>query len=328
MFGRMGRITQTNLESASGIPHRDVSIFSCPVAIMSHQDSAEDRPAGNFIDTTPAPSPISMGPIVDHQMGRSSPAPTSSPKMPYLQQNWRPRWIDLDAVRSPTGTGHVQLHRPRDKPADVVSHPSWDAPIEDWGHYFWSSPETARSTKGIRWLKNNKGIKLRQVRGFILVASRAPSNHQNDQNNQVWHRACAELLAFPRRYEEYVSRGLNISTEKVTKAVEASMSNTYTDKLAARELALQGVTVNEVNDAQPYGFFLLLDNRSHPIMGKEIWALIDEINKVPKNIVEAVPRFEPQVYLEPSGVLISTKASSSRKSPTPEISDDEDDYRY
>ncbi|KAG5223756.1 hypothetical protein IMY05_C0097000200 [Salix suchowensis] len=224
-----------------------------------------------------------------------------SPWMPYLRQNWRrPQWI-------------------KDKHPDAVRSRA------EWGHYFWSSPKTVRFTNGIRWPKNNNGIKLRQVRGFILVASRAPFGRRS---SQVWHRACAELLAFPRRYEEYVSKGLYVSKDKVMRA--ARVSDTYTDESAANELALQGVTVDEVNDAQPYGFFWLLDNRFHSTMGEGIRAIVDEINKIPKSTVEAVPRLEPQVYPEPSKILISasSKASSSRKSPTPEISDDEDDYRY
>ncbi|KAG5222766.1 hypothetical protein IMY05_C2141000200 [Salix suchowensis] len=388
--------------------------------IMSHQDSAGDAKAqSNFMHTTPAPSPIYMGPVIDYQMGESPPAPTSSfnakppsskitpavppqvdpvnaewrippswvpadahvslidgkwragadkdnalrnealnlpppgdplsvldsprtltkarsrgvichflgesrgedpssavfPWMPYLRQNWRrPQWIKdkhPDAVRSRAGTGRVQRRRLRDKPADAVGRPSWDAPIEEWGHYFWSSPKTVRFTNGIRWPKNNNGIKLRQVCGFILVASRAPFGHRSSQ-------AIRGI-----RLE-----GLYVSKDKVMRA--ARVSDTYTDESAANELALQGVTVNEVNDAQPYGFFWLLDNRFHSTMGEGIRAIVDEINKIPKSTVEAVPRLEPQVYPEPSKILISasSKASSSRKSPTPEISDDEDDYRY
>ncbi|KAF9487477.1 hypothetical protein BDN71DRAFT_1513932 [Pleurotus eryngii] len=159
-----------------------------------------------------------------------------------------------------------------------------------------------------------------------MIASRAPFE---DTNSGIWHRACAELLAFPRRYENYVSSGLSISKARVVQI--AKVANEYTDQSAAHELARQGVTVDEVHDAQPYGFFWLLDNRFHTEMGQRIRELVGVINKIPKHIVDAVPRFEPQVYLDPLKVLVSdhnpTEASSSCRS-TLQVSDDEEDDYY
>lgn len=249
--------------------------------------------------------------------------------MSYLRQNWRqPQWIKdkhPDAIRSRrSGIGHIERRR---KKAAFVSRPRWDAPLEDWGHYFWSSPKTVRFTDGLRLPNNNNGIKLRQVRGYIMVASRAPFK---DTERQIWHRACAELLAFPRRYEDYVSNGLLIPKGRIMQA--AKVTENYTDQSAAHELARQGVTVDEVHDAQPYGFFWLLDNRFHTEMGQGIKELVKAINEIPKHVIDAVPRFEPQVYPDPSKVLISdynpTEASSSRRSKSQASDDGGDDYDF
>ncbi|KAJ8690133.1 hypothetical protein PTI98_011591 [Pleurotus ostreatus] len=231
--------------------------------------------------------------------------------MSYLRQNWRqPQWIKdkhPDTVRSRRpGSGHVKRRRQNNKVVPV-SRPRWDAPLEDWGHYFWSSPKTVRFTDGLRLPNNNNGIKLRQVRGYVMVASRAPFEATE---RQIWHRACAELLAFPRRYEDYVLNGLSISNGRI----------------------MQPAKGDEEIYRRPYGFFWLLDNRFHAEMGQGIKELVKAINEIPKHDIDAVPRFEPQVYPEPSKVLISdynpTEASSSRRSMSQPSDDGGDDYDF
>ncbi|KAF4584763.1 hypothetical protein EYR38_001994 [Pleurotus pulmonarius] len=217
----------------------------------------------------------------------------------------------------------------------VKTQPSvlpWNAPLEQWARHFLSTAHVRQPIDGVRV---NKGVvKLRQVRGFILVASRAPL-----QNVRAWHRMCAELLAFPGEYKKLTSQAddghmiedhdehiLHIAPQRTMRPANVQVAETVWH--AARELALQGVTIAEVDDAQPYGFWWLMDNMNDRTMGQEIQALIRQINRVPNCVVQAVPRFEPQTYEDPAQVSQrdkkkASRSKRSRRSKAEESSDDD-----
>ncbi|KAJ8508942.1 hypothetical protein ONZ45_g8840 [Pleurotus djamor] len=231
------------------------------------------------------------------------------PWMTYLRSNWRrPDWIkDQHPNSQPrrSGSGHIARHKGESKLLPPLSRPRWDAPIEEWGHFFWTSPRALHITNGISKTKNNSHIKLRQVRGYIIVASRAPVGVSDEAatSRGTWYRACAELIAFPGLYGSLATR-TNISDNPQTLPAVVPTDTSYTADDAAEELRKQGVTTNEIDDAQPYGFFWLLHNMSHPRIGGAMKTLIDEINRLPKVEIEQLFAFEPRFYPDPAKAVI------------------------
>ncbi|KAJ8455321.1 hypothetical protein ONZ45_g18977 [Pleurotus djamor] len=229
--------------------------------------------------------------------------------MTYLRNNWRrPDWIkDQHPNSQPrrSGSGHIARRKGQSKLPPPPSRPRWDAPIEEWGHFFWTSPKALRITNGISKTKNNSHIKLRQVRGYIIVASRAPVGVSDEAatSRGTWYRACAELIAFPGLYRSLATR-TNISDNPQTLPAIVPTDTSYTADDAAEELRKQGVTTSEIDDAQPYGFFWLLHNMNHPRIGEAMKALIAEINQLPKVEIEQLFAFEPRFYPDPAKAVI------------------------
>lgn len=146
-------------------------------------------------------------------------------------------------------------------------------------------------------------------------------------SEELWLRMCAELIAFPGTYEKYTSQvqarhmlegeDSNVVPIAPRLVVErANVTEDFTVRQAAHELARQGVTVPDINDAQPFGFYWLLDNMRHPSMSKDIACVVRKINLLSPDIVSGLSRFEPQVWHDTSPPKMHTegrtRASSSK----------------
>ncbi|KAJ8454154.1 hypothetical protein ONZ45_g19415 [Pleurotus djamor] len=200
---------------------------------------------------------------------------------------------------------------------NTPGRPRWDSPVDDWGRHFMISPQAVEAAPGISQQRTLYQVPLRNVRGFILVGSRAPEEYsqRGEQSDSTlrWFRACAELIAFPGRYASLVQSGLIIASNRKQVPVHCSASFGYKD--AARALAEQGVTIAEIDDAQPFGSCWITSCQYGRTLGTSMRALQAAVAAISEEAVKSLPCFEPQVYPRGCRTTVTARRSTGGNAP-------------
>ncbi|KAJ8517823.1 hypothetical protein ONZ45_g5051 [Pleurotus djamor] len=201
--------------------------------------------------------------------------------------------------------------------SQAPGQPRWGSPVDEWARYFLSSPKAVEEAPGISQQTTLTQVPLRNVRGFILVGSRAPEEYsqRGEQSDSTlrWFKACAELIAFPGRYASLVQSGLAIASNRKQVPVNCSASFGYKD--AARALAEQGVTIAEIDDAQPFGSCWITSCQYGRTLGTSMRALQAAVAAISEEAVKSLPCFEPQVYPRGCRTKVTARRSCGGNAP-------------